>query len=106
MFFSFHGATVNVTALPFPPYWDTAEERSPDGTTTKGFTGTDYLMLEAIAGALNFSIRVLPTANWDEVRVHFFRLFVNMYSKFGSLLGPEILPVLQFHRHWNFVLVM
>lgn len=68
MLFSFYGATVNVTALPFPPYWDTVEESAPAGTTTKRFTGTDYLMLEAIAEALNFSIQVLSTANWDEVR--------------------------------------
>ncbi|XP_037800843.1 uncharacterized protein LOC119595769 [Penaeus monodon] len=66
-FLNFYGATVNVTALPFPPYWDTVEESAPDGTTTKRFTGTDYLMLEAIAEALNFSIQVLSTANWDEV---------------------------------------
>lgn len=56
--FSFYGDKVNVTALPFPPYWL---------ETDNGYYGTDYLLLATVAQALNFNIRVLPTANWGEV---------------------------------------
>ncbi|XP_063871143.1 uncharacterized protein LOC135106256 isoform X2 [Scylla paramamosain] len=60
-FLSFYGRDVNVTALPFPPYWD--ERESPRGR----YHGTDYLMITAIAQALNFTVRVLPSANWGDV---------------------------------------
>ncbi|XP_042231759.1 ionotropic receptor 93a-like [Homarus americanus] len=62
-FSNFHGATVNITALPFPPYWDVL--KGPDNTTR--YSGTDYYMLEAIAAALNFTIHVVPTNSWVEV---------------------------------------
>ncbi|XP_063871144.1 uncharacterized protein LOC135106256 isoform X3 [Scylla paramamosain] len=58
---NFYGRDVNVTALPFPPYWD--ERESPRGR----YHGTDYLMITAIAQALNFTVRVLPSANWGDV---------------------------------------
>ncbi|XP_071527362.1 ionotropic receptor 93a-like [Panulirus ornatus] len=64
---SFHGATVPVTVLPFPPYWVEEYHQAVNGTTVKIYTGTDGELLHAVAGALNFSFLVLPTANWDEV---------------------------------------
>ncbi|XP_068241248.1 ionotropic receptor 93a-like isoform X2 [Palaemon carinicauda] len=66
-FTNFYRSQVNVTALPFPPYWNTIEEKGANGTTHTKYTGTDYLMIESIAKALNFTLYVLPTANWDEV---------------------------------------
>ncbi|XP_069191009.1 ionotropic receptor 93a-like [Procambarus clarkii] len=62
-FSNFYGATVNVTALPFAPFWD--ELKGPGNTTV--YTGSDYLMLMAVAGALNFTINVVPTDSWTEV---------------------------------------
>ncbi|XP_042231349.1 uncharacterized protein LOC121872583 [Homarus americanus] len=62
-FSNFYGAQVNVTALPFPPFWD--EVKGPDNTTQ--YSGTDYMLLATIADALNFTIYVIPTANWAEV---------------------------------------
>ncbi|XP_071527024.1 ionotropic receptor 93a-like [Panulirus ornatus] len=62
-FSNFYGATVNVTALPFPPYWSKLE--APGNTTQ--YSGTDYYLLEAIADALNFTIYVVPTVTWAEV---------------------------------------
>ncbi|XP_069952103.1 ionotropic receptor 21a-like [Cherax quadricarinatus] len=64
---SFQGMRVNVSALPFPPYWDAVEQRDDNGTTVTHYSGTDYLMLHTISKALNFSIFVLPTSNWQEV---------------------------------------
>ncbi|XP_076045749.1 ionotropic receptor 93a-like [Oratosquilla oratoria] len=62
-FNSFHGATINVTALPFSPYWD---EETEDGVV-KARSGTDYYMLDSIARSLNFEIYVIPTQNWEQV---------------------------------------
>ncbi|XP_076059359.1 ionotropic receptor 93a-like [Oratosquilla oratoria] len=63
----FYGATVNVTALPFAPYWEVLEEEKEGGGVTKRLSGMDYLMLEAIGSSYNFKINVVPTVNWDEV---------------------------------------
>ncbi|XP_068243634.1 ionotropic receptor 21a-like [Palaemon carinicauda] len=66
-FSNFHGSQVNVTALPFAPHWQVTKKTTPSGATVEVFSGTDYLMLAAIAKALNFTIYVLPTENWNEV---------------------------------------
>lgn len=60
---SFHGAEVRVTARPFPPYWLEDETEAKDS-----YHGTDYLLLHAVASALNFTVNVVPTLDWDEVR--------------------------------------
>ena len=62
---SFHGAEVNVTAKPFPPYWLEGDEEKGPGDS---YHGTDYLLLQAVASSLNFTVAVVPTADWDEVR--------------------------------------
>ncbi|XP_042873753.1 uncharacterized protein LOC122254236 [Penaeus japonicus] len=66
---NFHGAPVNVTALPFAPYWtvEEGEGEAGGGPPLTSYSGTDFLMLHTISEALNFSINVLPTANWGEV---------------------------------------
>ena len=61
---SFYGAVVNVTALPFAPFW---EERKGPGNTTL-YSGTDFYTLAAIANALNFTPYVVPTTSWAEVK--------------------------------------
>ncbi|XP_076054382.1 ionotropic receptor 21a-like [Oratosquilla oratoria] len=61
-FLNFHGSKINVTALPYPPYWD---ERIEDGKLV--IRGMDYFMLESIAQSLNFRFSNIPTKNWDEV---------------------------------------
>lgn len=55
---------MNVTALPFAPFWE--EQEGPNNTTI--YSGTDYNTLAAVAAALNFTFRVLPTSSWAEVR--------------------------------------
>lgn len=61
--FSFHGSVLNVTALPFTPFWD----ESIDSDGKSHFAGTDYQTAAAIANALNFSMYVVPTSSWAEV---------------------------------------
>ncbi|KAK3868786.1 hypothetical protein Pcinc_025824 [Petrolisthes cinctipes] len=53
---------VNVTALPFNPFWD--ERVLADGT--KHYSGTDYKTVSTIGNILNFSINVVPTSSWAE----------------------------------------
>ncbi|XP_069951453.1 ionotropic receptor 21a-like [Cherax quadricarinatus] len=66
-FNNFYGATVNVTALPYRPYWSEAEERSGDNTGVTRYSGSDAMMLRTIADALNFTFNVLPVSTWDQV---------------------------------------
>ncbi|XP_047487061.1 ionotropic receptor 21a-like [Penaeus chinensis] len=68
-YWDFHGAPVNVTALPFAPYWSVEEGEGAAGGAPpfSSYSGTDFLMLRTIAEALNFSVNVLPTADWGEV---------------------------------------
>lgn len=54
---------MNVTALPYTPFWE--EEKGTNNTTM--YSGIDYYTLTAIAGALNFTFHVLPTSSWTEV---------------------------------------
>ncbi|XP_071528798.1 ionotropic receptor 93a-like isoform X2 [Panulirus ornatus] len=61
-FSNFHGATVNVTGLPYPPYWVTSGE----GNATR-YSGVDYQLLQTLADVLNFTIQVLPSATWQQV---------------------------------------
>lgn len=57
-----------MTVHPFPPYWMEVESGRPDGSTIKRIAGRDYTMLETMAQALNFSISVMPDADWEEAR--------------------------------------
>ncbi|XP_066947169.1 uncharacterized protein [Macrobrachium rosenbergii] len=61
---SMYGETVNVSALPYEPYW--MEEKTEDGSVK--YSGADRLMLEAMASTLNFSINSLPVKSWEEVQ--------------------------------------
>lgn len=63
----FYGAVVNVTPLPFMPFWGEVEVQTPDGTTVTQYEGSDYQMLLAVSAALNFTFRVLPSSSWAEV---------------------------------------
>ncbi|XP_071527028.1 ionotropic receptor 93a-like [Panulirus ornatus] len=67
-FLNFYGAQVNVTVLPWPPYWDEEDEEAPDGTVVRRYSGSDYLTLQAIAEALNFIIYVVPITTWYEAQ--------------------------------------
>ncbi|KAG7168009.1 putative Glutamate receptor ionotropic, delta-1-like 42 [Homarus americanus] len=84
-FSNFHGAKVNVTALPYKPYWIEEEEEEKIAKTSssksktsssnsktsskisKKYSGADWLLLESMSEALNFTINVLPVKSWDEV---------------------------------------
>ncbi|MPC77629.1 hypothetical protein E2C01_072087 [Portunus trituberculatus] len=65
---SFHGAVVNVTALPYTPHWLEEIEQDENFSTVKRYSGTDFFLLSSIASTLNFKINVIPTSSWDEVR--------------------------------------
>ncbi|XP_076045866.1 uncharacterized protein LOC143028116 [Oratosquilla oratoria] len=60
---SFFGATINITARPFAPYWDNV---APNGQG-KRYTGMDFLLMDTIASSLKFFYVNLPTANWNDV---------------------------------------
>ncbi|XP_037782034.1 glutamate receptor ionotropic, delta-1-like [Penaeus monodon] len=66
-FTNFHGATVNITALPYRPYWIEQTTVAPNGTAVTTYTGSDGLMMHAMAQTLNFTSNVLPSADWSEV---------------------------------------
>jgi len=53
---------VNVTALPYSPYWSASEE---DGEEL--YKGTDYELIKALSRALNFNVNVMKSENWGEV---------------------------------------
>lgn len=57
---------MNVTAKDYKPYWFELKEEAADGS--KKLSGMDYLLLETVAKALNFTIKVTPIASWAEVR--------------------------------------
>ncbi|XP_068210463.1 uncharacterized protein [Palaemon carinicauda] len=63
-FENMYGGTVNVSTLPYEPYW--VEKRTEGGGDVL-YSGTDRLLLEAMASFLNFSIYVLPVKSWEEV---------------------------------------
>ncbi|KAG7163521.1 Ionotropic receptor 93a-like 2 [Homarus americanus] len=66
-FSNFHGAEVNVTGKPWPPYWVEEQQEAADGSLVTIYTGCDYLSLETISHTLNFTINIIPTASWEEV---------------------------------------
>nr|XP_053641793.1 uncharacterized protein LOC128695317 [Cherax quadricarinatus] len=66
-FNNFYGATVNVTALTYRPFWSVIEDRSGDNPSVCKYSGSDAIMLCTIANSLNFTINVLPTTTWDQV---------------------------------------
>ncbi|XP_071527026.1 ionotropic receptor 93a-like [Panulirus ornatus] len=66
-FDDFHGATIPVTVLPFPPYWVEEEHQTANGTTVKIYTGTDGELALSMARTYNFTFHVLPVKNWPEV---------------------------------------
>ncbi|XP_063886436.1 ionotropic receptor 93a-like [Scylla paramamosain] len=68
-FSKFYGAVLNVTPLPFMPFWGEVEVQTPDGTSVTKYEGSDYQMLLAVASALNFTFRVLPSNSWAEATI-------------------------------------
>ncbi|XP_066947199.1 ionotropic receptor 93a-like [Macrobrachium rosenbergii] len=62
-FSNLYGATVNISALPYKPYW--MEETNSKGDVI--YSGSDKLMLDAMQSTLNFTARALNVTTWDEV---------------------------------------
>lgn len=58
---------MNVSALPFMPFWGEAPHGSEDRSPGRRYIGSDYYLLETVATALNFKIRVITPASWQEV---------------------------------------
>ncbi|MPC18179.1 hypothetical protein E2C01_011055 [Portunus trituberculatus] len=93
-FSNFHGAQVNVSAAPFPPFWD--ELKGPDNT--RQYRGAGYSLLSTIAAALNFTFRVMPTSSWAEV--------VRLVEERVAFLSPNSHMVLPHRReHYDFSFV-
>ncbi|ROT67556.1 Variant Ionotropic Glutamate Receptor [Penaeus vannamei] len=94
-FDNFYGAPLNMTVHPFPPYWMEVESGRPDGSTVKRIAGRDYTMLETMAQALNFTISVMPDADWEEVilRVEQRRAFM---SPMKLAIMPHLLKLYDF----------
>ena len=59
---------INVTTMPFMPYWDEVKMQTSDGTSVSRYEGSDFQHLMFVAAALNFTFRVLPSDSWAEVR--------------------------------------
>ncbi|KAK8384551.1 hypothetical protein O3P69_014257 [Scylla paramamosain] len=66
-FSDFHGATINVAALPYAPYWDETVQEAEDGRPVKIYSGTDYQLLSVMCHYLNFKIYNIPTSSWQEI---------------------------------------
>ncbi|MPC16860.1 hypothetical protein E2C01_009699 [Portunus trituberculatus] len=66
-FSNFYGATVNVSVLPYAPYWEETVSEAEDGTLVKTYSGTDYELLYTMSTTLNFTIHVLPSSTWEEL---------------------------------------
>lgn len=64
---SFYGATVNVSVLPYAPYWEERVRKAEDGSLVTAYSGTDYELLYTMSTTLNFTIHVLPSSTWEEV---------------------------------------
>ncbi|XP_063614361.1 uncharacterized protein LOC134787514 [Penaeus indicus] len=66
-FNNFHGGLVNITALPFRPYWVEEVKEAADGTIVKTYAGSDGQLMNTLAERLNFTFRVMEVKDWDEV---------------------------------------
>ncbi|KAK7083239.1 hypothetical protein SK128_001425 [Halocaridina rubra] len=67
---NFFGAQVNVSATSYKPLWFETTVETRDGQTEKRITGMDYLLLTAVARALNFTFYVVPIKSWSEALNH------------------------------------
>lgn len=59
---------INVTWFPMAPYFMEVKDSDNESQTPR-YAGRDYIILETIAEALNFSINVLSYTNLDHVSV-------------------------------------
>ncbi|XP_069982141.1 ionotropic receptor 21a-like [Penaeus vannamei] len=66
-FNNFHGGLINITALPFRPYWVEEVTEAADGTILKTYAGSDGQLMNTLAERLNFTFRVMEVKDWDEV---------------------------------------
>lgn len=74
---------MNVSVLPYAPYWEETEERTADGHIVKIYSGTDYQLLFSISQSLNFKINVVPSQTWDDVRTAHESKVVFVYGFLG-----------------------
>ncbi|XP_047482917.1 uncharacterized protein LOC125034880 [Penaeus chinensis] len=92
-FTNFHGATVNITALPYRPYWTEKTTVAPNGTAVTTYTGSDALMMHVMAQTLNFKFKVLPSADWNErQKVYDFSYNYEYITSAFSLAKPSLRP--------------
>ncbi|ROT79300.1 Variant Ionotropic Glutamate Receptor [Penaeus vannamei] len=66
-FNNFHSGLINITALPFRPYWVEEVTEAADGTILKTYAGSDGQLMNTLAERLNFTFRVMEVKDWDEV---------------------------------------
>lgn len=56
--------------MTFMPFWNEINMMTTNGTSVTKYEGSDYQLLLTVAAALNFTVRVLPSNSWEEVRHH------------------------------------
>ncbi|XP_076058553.1 ionotropic receptor 93a-like [Oratosquilla oratoria] len=93
---SFHGTVINITALPYAPYWEDAVPGRHNGT------GTDFFLLETIARILNMKFRVIPVETWGQV-VQKVQERVSFFSPIFHLILPRRLESYDFSYAYEFV---
>ncbi|XP_069951452.1 uncharacterized protein [Cherax quadricarinatus] len=77
----------NITALPYAPYWMTNQE----GNSIR-YSGTDFNQITTTAQALNFTLNVLPSENWDEVDSLYpinVKIYVGLYKEVSCMISFE-----------------
>lgn len=84
---------MNITALPYRPYWIEKTKVAPNGTAVTTYTGSDGLMMHAMAQALNFTFHVLPSKDWNEVGFQDETMLTVMLSLVEILVMTKVVVV-------------
>ncbi|XP_042891363.1 uncharacterized protein LOC122265928 [Penaeus japonicus] len=99
---NFHGAKVNITALPWMPNWKETQERTADGGNVTSYSGTDYFALETVAETLNFTINMIQTEDFVEVEKQVEERIAFLCPLIYTIL-PERMERYDFTRYYSFI---
>nr|CEF34378.1 Variant Ionotropic Glutamate Receptor [Coenobita clypeatus] len=66
---NFYGAPVPFASNNFPPYWMQYDEEVEGGATVRRYSGRGFMLADACAGKLNYTMTQFPTNDWTEVIV-------------------------------------
>ncbi|XP_047480146.1 uncharacterized protein LOC125032806 [Penaeus chinensis] len=99
---NFHGAAVNMTALPWIPIWKETQTATEDGRNATVYSGTDYSALKTVAETLNFTISKVRARNFMEVEKLVEEGAVFLCPLSYSIL-PERMERYDFTRWYTFI---